>query len=305
MPTPFLDNATLLTARVVLNQVSTALRNSPEMAQFLYVTRNGTSVVSSLVTKPRGATRFVMISDTHNLHRKIDVPAGDVLLHSGDILLRDRGMNDPLQRGMDDLWDFNVWLGEQKRTKGFFSAFVIAGNHDTTLADLGTDKTRAVLSNAQYLYNTEIAVPGTDIRVYGTPLHLPNTAKSTNTSFQPFERGSEDLKSAYARIPKGVDVLLTHGPPTGLGQKSGDAACSELENTLRSVEPFLHVHGHNHHGYGASKLGRTSVINACQLNGMFQVTKRQLPVVMDITEDALQAHRMNLADLPSEPVAER
>jgi Icc-related predicted phosphoesterase len=205
---------------------------------------------------------------------------------------------------MDELWDFNLWVGEQKRNKGFFSAFLIAGNHDTTMADLGAKKTRAVMSNMQYLHNSEMAVPGTDIRVYGTPLHLPNNIKSTNKSFQPFERGSAELKEAYAAIPVGVDVLLTHGPPTGLGKKSGDSACTELEATLQRVEPFLHVHGHNHHGYGSSKVGRTTVVNACQLNGMFTTTRKQLPVVMDLTEEALQAHRMKLAQL-SEAESER
>jgi len=32
----------------------------------------------------RTALRLVLLSDTHQLHRQIDVPDGDMLIHSGD-----------------------------------------------------------------------------------------------------------------------------------------------------------------------------------------------------------------------------
>lgn len=259
------------------------------MAKFLYASRGATAVVSNQMAKARGAIRFVLISDTHGQHRSVDLPEGDVLLHAGDMLLRDAGLSDPLQRGMDTLYDFGQWVAEQKAAKGFHTAMAISGNHDTTAAELGPDKVRAVLPSVLYLQDTEAAVPGTDIRVYGTPWHLPNSPHSTNTNFQPFERDSAELAAAYSAIPDEVDVLLTHGPPTGLGKMSGSAACAELESTLRRVQPFLAVHGHNHHGYGAGALGSTAVVNACLLDGTFAL--KHLPVVFDIHPDALAAHR--------------
>ena len=36
---------------------------------------------NAIPPKPEGATRFVCISDTHNRHRMLELPAGDVLLH--------------------------------------------------------------------------------------------------------------------------------------------------------------------------------------------------------------------------------
>ena len=260
------------------------------MAKFLYATKGGMGMVSSQMQQVRGTIRFVMISDTHGQHRSVELPEGDVLVHAGDMLLRDRGMSDPLQRGLEVLHDFATWIGEQKSSKGFRTAVAISGNHDTTSADLGPANVRAVLGpHVQYLVDSEVAIPGTDIRVYGTPWHLPNSSRSTNTSFQPFERDSAALAAAYDRIPTGADVVVTHGPPTGLGKKSGSAACGVLEAALRRVQPLLAVHGHNHHGAGVSSLGDTTVVNACLLDGMFDM--RHLPVVFDVTPEALAARR--------------
>ena len=61
--------------------------------------------------------RIIMISDTHAQHRRVDIPDGDVLVHAGDITRRG---------GLDDLADFNAWLG----TLPHRHKVVIAGNHD-------------------------------------------------------------------------------------------------------------------------------------------------------------------------------
>ena len=34
--------------------------------------------------------RIVLISDTHGLHRQLDVPAGDLLIHAGDFTLNSK-----------------------------------------------------------------------------------------------------------------------------------------------------------------------------------------------------------------------
>lgn len=68
--------------------------------------------------------RLVCISDTHSHHRKLDLPPGDILIHAGDITYRGE---------LDILNDFNLWVAEQKREKGFEHVVVIAGNHDLSL----------------------------------------------------------------------------------------------------------------------------------------------------------------------------
>jgi predicted phosphodiesterase len=70
-----------------------------------------------------------------------------------------------------------------------------------------------------------------------------------------------------ARDGRGVDILLTHAPPAGVGD-GGDAAhqgFSAFHGLLRSLGPRLLVHGHVH-PYGVKQpdrqVGRTLVVNA-------------------------------------------
>ena len=49
--------------------------------------------------------RVVCISDTHELHRELQVPSGDLLIHAGDFTF--------FGRGTRAIIDFNDWLGNQ------------------------------------------------------------------------------------------------------------------------------------------------------------------------------------------------
>jgi hypothetical protein len=44
------------------------------------------------------------MSEQHGLHRKVNIPAGDLVIHAGDFTFLSRS---PLQ-----IRDFNDWLGE-------------------------------------------------------------------------------------------------------------------------------------------------------------------------------------------------
>lgn len=47
---------------------------------------------------------LVLISDTHELHREVNVPPGDLLIHAGDFTMN--------SMSAEKLIDFNDWLGE-------------------------------------------------------------------------------------------------------------------------------------------------------------------------------------------------
>jgi hypothetical protein len=47
---------------------------------------------------------IVCISDTHELHRELDVPNGDILIHAGDFTM--------FSESVAAILDFNEWLGE-------------------------------------------------------------------------------------------------------------------------------------------------------------------------------------------------
>ncbi|MEZ4298758.1 MAG: hypothetical protein R3B70_27655 [Polyangiaceae bacterium] len=75
----------------------------------------------------------------------------------------------------------------------------------------------------------------------------------------------EPLREIWQKIPEGIDVLLTHGPPHGvLDLTSGheNAGCEDLRAALDRVRPRLHVFGHIHEGAGTQLVGRTLCVNA-------------------------------------------
>ena len=68
-----------------------------------YYSSESLATLSSHV--PTGATsrvaRVVCLGDTHGRHAEIDVPDGDVLVHSGDFSMLGSG---------EDIASFNLWL---------------------------------------------------------------------------------------------------------------------------------------------------------------------------------------------------
>ncbi|PYT99748.1 MAG: hypothetical protein DMG38_10550 [Acidobacteria bacterium] len=57
-------------------------------------------------------------STTHKLHRDLDLPPGDILIHAGDFLF--------FGKQSSELRDFNDWLGELPH----HFKLVVPGNHN-------------------------------------------------------------------------------------------------------------------------------------------------------------------------------
>ncbi|KAF4319978.1 hypothetical protein G195_006745 [Phytophthora kernoviae 00238/432] len=182
--------------------------------------RNSDEIIRSLSSDPqqKGTLRVVCISDTHGKHRNIkNIPDGDVLLHCGDFT--NRGTHNEIR-------DFNDWLGALPHRH----KVVIAGNHDLCMDaaeyDLHWDKefrhkeyndpsvSRALLSNCTYLENRSVVIDG--IKIYGSPMTppIPGRIAAFNVA-----RGFADQQH-WAKIPADVDVLVTHGPPHGILDKT-------------------------------------------------------------------------------------
>ena len=71
-------------------------------------------------TRKEGDIRVVCISDTHMKHEKLQIPDGDILVHTGDFSSLGR---------WDDIKRFADWFA----TRPHQHKIVIAGNHDLTL----------------------------------------------------------------------------------------------------------------------------------------------------------------------------
>ena len=189
---------------------------------------------------------IVCLSDTHELHRELDVPNGDLLIHAGDITM--------FSKSTAAIRDFNDWLGElPHRYK-----IVVPGNHEFFLEADPTK--RSLLSNATVLVDESVEVMG--LKIWGSPV-------------TPLYGGAYGLSSAadrtalYSNVPDDVDIMVTHGPPYGILDRSpGESAhqgCRQLLEVVRRIVPKLHVFGHIHGAYGTQNHLNTLFVNAALL----------------------------------------
>jgi predicted phosphohydrolase len=178
--------------------------------------------------------RIVAVADTHLFHGDLDVPDGDVFVHAGDIC---RGGD------LDELRAAAEWMaGLPHRHK-----VIVAGNHDWAFVHEPA-AARGLLGGMTYLQDAEVTLDG--IRFYGSPWQPEFHQWAFN-----LPRGPQ-LAAVWSKIPPGIDVLITHGPPEGFGDRSpvgGRAGCADLRARLEVARPRLHVFGHIHQDGGLWK----------------------------------------------------
>ena len=215
--------------------------------------------------------KFVCISDTHEKHWDIEVPDGDVLIHSGDFTFQ----GDPKR-----VADFNRWLG----TLPHRHKIVIAGNHDRSFQNY-PEVVKPMLTNCIYLQDSMIELNG--IRIYGSPWQPWFGGWAFN-----LKRG-EEIAKKWKLIPDEVDILVTHGPAHGIldqvqigGKFDGLAGeidggivghgphvgCQDLLRRIQQINPRFHICGHIHSGYGEKTVLQTHYINASILNEEYEIT---------------------------------
>jgi len=191
--------------------------------------------------------KFTAISDTHNKHDSLQVGSGDILLHCGDF----SGRGEEKQ-----IIDFNNWLGEQD----FKHKIVIAGNHDF-MFEREPEKAQNILSNATYLQDSYTVIEG--IKIYGSPWQ----PWFHNWAFN-LHRGQE-IAQKWKLIPEDTDILLTHGPPMGIGDltnRKEHVGCEDLLKRVQEIKPKFHCFGHIHEENGSWEEDGTRYINASICN---------------------------------------
>ena len=214
-----------------------------------------------------GRLRFVVMSDTHMQHRRLRVPAGDVLVHCGDFT--NHG-------SLAEVADFAAWFtGQPHPVK-----ILVPGNHDMIMdrayyeaywGDWSSvredpDKALALLEGVHVLIDAAVDVQG--LTVYGSP-HVPRYAPWQTA----FNVEAQALPGHWGRIPRGVDVLVTHCPPRGTLDREpfvGHGGCPHLRTEVRGrVRPAYHVFGHVHSDFGAVEDGGTCYVNAASVSRFY------------------------------------
>ena len=191
--------------------------------------------------------RFVCISDTHELHKTLHIPKGDVLIHCGDVLFANFHKFS-LETSIQKMQEFNEWLGSLE----FRYKIIVAGNHDYVFEKIGKKQCKKILCNGIYLENEslELLFNGNhaSIKLHGSPASIPNSAFSTNRAFQ-FER-DEIGEKIWSKIPNDVDILITHHMPFGYLCKG--KGCKDLLEIIKSrcTRCQFHIFGYWHGEYG-------------------------------------------------------
>jgi Icc-related predicted phosphoesterase len=188
----------------------------------------------------------VAISDTHGYHDRLEIPPGDILVHAGDLTLTG---------ALGDVAAFNGWLGRQPHPH----KVVIAGNHDWCF-QREREAARALLTHGTYLQDEAAVVGG--LRFYGSPWQPWFLDWAFN-----LPRG-EALAAKWAMIPEYTEVLVTHGPPQGIGDRvySGKhVGCEEMAERVALIRPRLHIFGHIHEAAGRWTQQGTTFVNASAL----------------------------------------
>ena len=205
---------------------------------------------------------LVLFGDTHQLHREVSFPAGDVLICVGDFSM--------FSKDLRAIEDFDEWLGEQPHPH----KLVIPGNHEFFLE--ADQRRRSVLSNARVLIDEDVTIDG--LKFYGSPM-----TPLFGAAFG--EPSSAKRKQRWAKVPADTHILITHGPPLGIldlspGQfdRMGDP---ELRDRIRDLHSLrLHAFGHVHGGFGLEEEDGVTFANVALMGHLGELVNEPLVLRM-------------------------
>ena len=209
--------------------------------------------------------RIVCLADTHLQHH-FEVPEGDLLVIAGD--LTGKGSLQELKIAMD-------WLQKLPHEHKCF----IAGNHDFCFQTKSLEARALVPKGIHYLQDSGVNING--FNIWGSPWQ-PNFF---DWAFN-LKRGL-DIKEKWDLIPLEADVVITHGPPYGVGDLTlgrfnppSHVGCQDLLDRIQDVQPLLHVFGHIHPGYGRVVKTETIFVNASVCDENYEPINP--PIVVDL-----------------------
>lgn len=184
------------------------------------------------------------------------------------------------------LIDFVSWLKECKQRCKYIVG--IAGNHDFFFDNNFYPKniklnyiynfyknTVNKHENWYYLENSSVNIEG--FNIYGTPYQKRFYDWAFNLD-------EEELNKNFEKIPENTDIILTHGPPCGILDKSvySDERIGSLSLKERALEinAKLVVFGHNH-DCGILKVENTIFVNASYVDNAY-VAHGKSPIIVEL-----------------------
>ena len=152
--------------------------------------------------------KIAAISDTHGYLPT--PPECDVLIHAGDWTPATNHSREFQKNWVTD--HFYPWI--QRAEDVAKHIIYIAGNHDFVARS--DPKMMFNISGVHYLMNESVEIGG--IRFWGSPY-------SNKFGDWAFMRDEDGLDEIWQTIPDDTNVLITHGPPYGIGDR-----CDHYDN---------------------------------------------------------------------------
>ena len=237
--------------------------------------------------------RIVALSDQHGFLPNI--PPCDLLIVAGDICPDRFGpflaMHAPDHQARWFDREVRPWLARAPATH----KIATWGNHDWCgqACDFARDAPgMALTTDLQILVDkaTRVPVPREaagggqeSVVVWATPWSNP----FMNWAFM---KRPSDLAAAYAAIPEGIDILVSHQPPLGYGDRHANYDSGKIEHlgsrellaAIERIKPRLVVCGHIHDGFGRFEYKGIPIYN-----------------VTVVDEQYRRVHEPTLIDLPT------
>lgn len=193
------------------------------------------------------------ISDTHNKHKQLTLPGGDILIHAGD--MSGRGHS-------GEILPFLDWFADQD----YKYLILVPGNHDKGFEqEPARYKEECEQRGIILLNDSGIEIEG--IKIWGSPI----TPWFHNWAFN---RWPEEILKHWDMIPEDTDILITHGPPRGIldyiPNQNLSVGCPHLLHKILKTKIKLHVFGHIHEGRGYTYEHGKMFINASTLDGTYK-----------------------------------
>lgn len=221
--------------------------------------------------------KICFISDTHEMHDQIE-PAiiaaeADVLIHCGDFTGRGN---------LEKIGDFADWCEKLLSKEHVKHVIAIAGNHDlsldASLPNAGSKpevaQIRLRAAGVRYLEQGGTEIDG--VVFWGSPW----TPRFYDWGFQ-IDDDAHDER-LWAEVPL-CDVLITHGPPHGIrdrSQRGHPCGSAALRRAVERVRPRIHAFGHIHGGHGITVAQHTVFVNAATCTEEYR--PKNLPIVLEI-----------------------
>lgn len=194
---------------------------------------------------------LIFISDTHTKHCELTDFLNDIYHRNNDVIIVHSG--DISYRGsLTEVLNFLTWVSDLP----FEHKIMIAGNHDFIFEEqrpLIREILEKDFPSVTYLEDSGVEVMG--LKFWGSPV----TPRFFDWAFN----RDEDIQNHWDLIPLDTDVLITHGPPYKILDKTYrglQVGCPRLAKKIQELTNLkIHVFGHIHESNGIETVGGCTI----------------------------------------------